>query len=200
MLTEPTEPSRRYDGPMTDPTDQTTDQATDDGEAPAAAPIPGEPAQPTRRRRMLDRAPGEKLARGRGDALDAREAAGGGTPRRAVTMGVVGAVVGLVAFLALAIPFSFTAGLVVVAIFMARLVGLLVRAGAAGSLSSPARVVAAVVIVLGGLAVANVALWLWALSEGGVLPLPRYLDEAYGTPLIALQFMLGTLTAWWSAR
>ncbi len=183
---------------MTDPIDQATDQATDD-EAPAAAPTPGEPAAPAGRR-TLDRAPGERYARGRGAALDALEAAGGGTPGRAVAMGGIGAVVGIVALLVLAIPFSFTAGLVVVAIFMARLVGLLVRAGAAGSLSSPARVVAAVVIVLGGVAVANVALWLWALSEGGVLPLPQYLDEAYGTPLIALQFMLGTLTAWWSAR
>lgn len=189
------EPSRRYDGSMTDP----IHPATDEAEAPTAAPIPGEPAAPTGRR-TLDRAPGERFPGGRGAALDAFEAAGDGTPGRAVAMGGVGAVVGVVVFLVLAIPFAFTAGLVVVAIFMARVVGLLVRAGAAGSLSSPARVVAAVVIVLGGLTVANVALWLWALAEGGVLPLPRYLDEAYGTPLIALQFMLGTLTAWWSAR
>ena len=26
------------------------------------------------------------------------------------------------------------------------------------------------------------------------------LDQVYGTPLIALEFMLGTLVAWWSAR
>jgi hypothetical protein len=184
---------------MTDPIHQATDEATDEAEVPTAAPIPGEPAAPAPRR-ALDRAPGERFTRGRGAALDALEAAGGGTPGRAVAMGGAGAVVGVVVFLVLAIPFTFTAGLVVAAIFMARLVGLLVRAGAGGSLSSPARVVAAVVVVLGGLAVANVALWLWALAEGGVLPLPQYLDEAYGTPLIALQFMLGTLTAWWSAR
>jgi hypothetical protein len=50
------------------------------------------------------------------------------------------------------------------------------------------------------MAVAIAATWLWSHLEGGDLPLADYLDQAYGTPLIALEFMVGTLTAWWSAR
>ena len=55
-------------------------------------------------------------------------------------------------------------------------------------------------LVLVGVALANVVVWAWARQEGGVLPLPAFLNETYGVPLVALQFILGTLSAWWSAR
>ena len=42
--------------------------------------------------------------------------------------------------------------------------------------------------------------WLWSHVEGGDLGLAEYLNEVYGVPLVALEFMLGTLMAWWSAR
>jgi len=124
----------------------------------------------------------------------------GGSPRRALAMGILGAWVGTIVYLILAIGFSFSAGLIVVAVFTGRFIGLFVRAGAAGSLSSPARVTLAVVIFLASMAISILATWLAAGMEGGVLPIGQYLDEAYGTPLISLEFMLGTLMAWWSAR
>lgn len=163
---------------------------------------PEEPlgTEATRGRRSLERPPGERFRRGRGAALDDLEASRSGSLVRAIGFGLIGAVVGLLVFLVLAAAFSFTAGLVVVAIFMARLIGLFVRAGAAGTLSSPARVVVAVVLFLVGMTAANVVTWLWALAEGGDLGLIDYLSQVYGTPLVALEFMIGTLTAWWSAR
>jgi hypothetical protein len=115
-------------------------------------------------------------------------------------MGVVGAIVGFAVFLILAILFSFTAGLLVVAMFTGRFVGLFVRAGAAGSLSSATRTVVALVIFLVGMTLALVVTWLVAGLQGGVLPFGDFLDETYGTPLIALEYMLGTLMTWWSAK
>ncbi len=86
------------------------------------------------------------------------------------------------------------------AVFTGRFVGLFVRAGAAGTLSSPARTVLAVVIFLVAMTVSIVATWLSAGLEGGVLPFADFLDQSYGTPLVSLQFMLGTLMAWWASR
>ncbi len=149
--------------------------------------------------RRLDRAPGERLAGGP-SGEPATGAGGSGSAGRAVAMGLVGAGIGIGSFLVLAIPLSVSPGLIVVALFMARFVGLFVRAGAAGSVSSPARVSVAVAIFLAAIAVANVATWLWARHEGGVLGLTAFLDETYGSPLLALEAMLGTLAAWWSAR
>lgn len=115
-------------------------------------------------------------------------------------MGIVGAIIGVVVFLILALAYTYTAGLVVVAIFTGRFIGLFVRAGAAGSLASPARALISIVIFLVALTVAVLTTWLVAGLEGGVLPLGDYLEQAYGTPIVALEFMLGTLMAWWSAR
>jgi len=115
-------------------------------------------------------------------------------------MGVVGAAIGTAIYLVLAIVFSFSAGLIVVAIFTGRFIGLFVRAGAAGTLSSAARVTLSVIIFLAAMTVAIVGTWLAAGLQGGVLPLGEYLDDAYGTPLISLEYMLGTLLAWWSSR
>ena len=124
----------------------------------------------------------------------------GGSPTRAIAMGIVGAIIGVVIFLILAIGYTYTAGLVVVAVFTGRFIGLFVRAGAAGSLASPARALVSIVIFLVAQSTSLLVTWLAAGSEGGVLPLGDYLEQAYGTPIVALEFMLGTLMAWWSAR
>jgi hypothetical protein len=174
-------------------------QPTEPTGTPGSPPTPGETAAPTERRR-LDRAPSERLtSRGVADPSAGTETGSDGLAR-AVAMGAIGAAVGIAAFLVLAIGFSFTAGLLVVALFTGRFIGLFMRAGAAGTVSSAARVAIAVLILLVALSVANLATWLWSHAEGGDLALGDYLDQAYGVPLVALEFMLGTLVAWWSAR
>ena len=172
------------------------------GEAPptaaaetSATPQPGEVGAG----RRLDRPPGERLAAAPAGSPETASMAVG-SPARAVAMGIVGAVIGVAVFLVLSIGFSYSAGLVIVAIFTGRFVGLFVRAGAAGTLSSPARTLVAIVIFLAALAAATVLTWLWARLEGGDLGLADYLNEVYGVPIVALEFMLGTLMAWWSAR
>jgi hypothetical protein len=158
--------------------------------------IAGETGPPLVRRRLTNR-PGDRFRRGPSD--DATIAAGG-SPVRAIALGVMGAIIGIAIFLVLAIGFAFTAGLVIVAVFTGRFVGLFVRAGAAGSLASPARALLSIVIFLVALSLVLLITWFAARSEGGVLPLGDYLEQAYGTPIVALEYMLGTLMAWWSAR
>jgi hypothetical protein len=171
-------------------------ESTESANAAQPAPVPGETGPPSIRRR-LERSPAERFRRASPSAqTDADE----GSPARAIGMGIVGAIVGVVLFLILAIGFAYTIGLIVVAIFTGRFVGLFVRAGAAGSLASPARALVAIVIFLVALSVAIVVTWVVAGLEGGDLSLGPYLEQAYGTPIVALEFMLGTLMAWWSAR
>ncbi len=90
--------------------------------------------------------------------------------------------------------FAFTAGLVVISVFLGRLVAVAVNAGARDAGSSTTRLALAVGLALGGVAVAQVGLWLWAGVEGGTLGLVDYLGETYG-PLVPLQFLLAGGTA-----
>jgi hypothetical protein len=174
-------------------------QPTEPTGTPGSTPTPGETVAPTERRR-LDHAPGERLT-GDGNAEPSvLTVIGSGSVTRAVAMGAIGAAIGVAAFLVLAIGFSFTAGLLVVALFTGRFIGLFIRAGAAGTVSSAARVTIAVLILLVALGVADVATWLWSHAEGGDLGLGDFLDQTYGVPLVALEFMFGTLVAWVSAR
>ncbi len=193
--TETPEPGARPEGADPEPPGS-AEQAAPDPSGGTDLPVPGEPVAP---RRRLERAPGERLARP--EASPAGGDAGSvGSPTRAVQMGILGAAVGIAVFLILAIGFSFSAGLLIVAIFTGRFIGLFVRAGAAGTLSSPARALISIVIFLVALGAAVVVTWLWSRVEGGDLGLADYLDQVYGIPLVALEFMLGTLMAWWSAR
>jgi hypothetical protein len=190
--TETPEPDARPEGADPEPPGQLEPGPSGGSDESA----PGEPEAP---RRRLERAPGERLARPVASPADG-EAVSDGSPTRAVGMGIVGAGVGIAVFLILAIGFSFSAGLLIVAIFTGRFIGLFVRAGAAGTLSSPARALVSVVIFLIALGAAVVVTWLWSRVEGGDLGLGDYLDQVYGIPLVALEFMLGTLMASWSAR
>jgi hypothetical protein len=60
--------------------------------------------------------------------------------------------------------------------------------------------VASVVIVLVALSVSELATWLWSHGEGGDLGFAEYLDQAYGLPLVALEYGIGAVVAGWSAR
>ena len=92
----------------------------------------------------------------------------------------------------------FRTGLVIVAFFMGRLVGAMVRVGAGDTLSSPARVVLAILISLAGIGAGQLGIWVFSRTEGGVLDVATYLGS-FG-PLVPLEFMIATLSAWWAAR
>ncbi len=111
---------------------------------------------------------------------------------------VAGAICALILF-SFAALLSFSAGLVVVAFFLGRIVGLSVRAGARESFSSATRTSVAVLISLGAVTVALVATWVFARQTGGVLGPWEYLTETLG-PIVPLQYMVATLAAWWTSR
>jgi hypothetical protein len=121
------------------------------------------------------------------------------SPVRALGLGLLTAVLLGVLLAVLGGPVSLTAGLAVVAFFLGRLVGAMVRLGAGSTLSSPARVSLAVALALFGCTIGQIGIWVFARSEGGSLDLGAFLFDVYG-PLVPLEFMIATLSAWWSAR
>jgi hypothetical protein len=121
------------------------------------------------------------------------------SPGRGLLFGGLGSLGGAVGLGLLGGPLSLTAGLLVVVFITGRLVGWLVRAGAAASLSSRARSSIAVALALGGTTLGLGGMWLWAMGEGGRLGFVEFLADVYG-PLIPLEYLIVTLTAWWSAR
>ncbi len=50
-----------------------------------------------------------------------------------------------------------------------------------------------------GVTIGQVGLWLYARTEGGVLPLIDYLGLTFGA-LVPLQLLLAAGVAWWRAR
>jgi len=123
----------------------------------------------------------------------------GGSVARAAAFALPGAVIADMVYIGLAGPFAFSAGLVVVGIFAGRIVGLSARLGAGGRVPSDSRVVVALLVTLAWFAVAQIGTWLYARSEGGVLPILDYLLQAFG-PVVPLTAIAAVLAAWWSAR
>jgi hypothetical protein len=157
------------------------------------APPDGRPSQPGR----LERPPGERYATPavEADGQEAAEPSAG----RAVSFGVIGTVIGAVLLVLFGGVLAFHPGLVVVAFFLGRIVGLLVRVGAGNTMSPAARNSLAIVLSLLGIAAAQLGIWVYALYEGGTLPLIEYLLQTYGG-LVPLQAMVATGAAWWSSR
>ena len=171
--------------------------------APSGDDAPeAEPRSPSGPR--LERPPSDRyrLRRPSVPAADATIPAeeGGPSPARGVLFGMVGAAIGAALLFVLGALFAFSAGLLIVAVFAGRAVGLLVRGGAGDALSSPARVSVAVLVVLGGITLAEAAIWGWAIAaQGARLGPADYLLDVFG-PVLPLEYIIATLAAWWSAR
>jgi hypothetical protein len=118
------------------------------------------------------------------------------SPVRALLLGATLAVAGAALIAILAGVFAVDVGLVVVAVVVGRFVGLAVRGG---GLATRRRVSLAVTLALASVALGQVATWVYARSEGGVLGLLDYLGQTFG-PLVPLELLLAAALAWWSAR
>ncbi len=152
--------------------------------------VPGE--RPPRR--LLERAPSERLAKlsaatpGAAGGSGARTA---GSAGRAVAYGAAVALAGAFVHLAAATLLLWTTELLVVAATIGILVGLAVAFGARGSLRPRARHGLAVVLALGSIVLA--AGLGWALS-GMYLGPVDYLDQVYGL-LVPVQLVLAATGA-----
>ncbi len=147
---------------------------------------------------MLDRPPSDRYGQSAPPA-SADGAVSSGSLVRAALFAIPAAVIALAVYVGLAGPLSFTAGLVVVAIFAGRMIGLSAKAGGGTAVTSDRAVVIALVITLAWFAGAQVSTWLFAQSEGGVLPPLDYLGQVFG-PIVPLVAVSSVLAAWWSAR
>jgi hypothetical protein len=90
-----------------------------------------------------------------------------------------------------------SSGLLVMAVVIGRFVGLGLRTARGAITPGRARAIALLVAV-GGVAVAQLGIWLYARSEGGVLELVDYLAQAFGL-LVPLEIALAAVVAVLSA-
>ena len=161
-------------------------------------PNPTGPASPGERR--LAHPPSDRYRAAEARAAVAAEA---GDPAASVARGVaiaaVVAIVGAAAIVALGGLLTITDGLLVVAGFTGLAVAIALRWGAGGELSRRRRMVLAVGLAVGAVALGQLGLWQYALIEGGVLGLPDYLGQVYG-PLMPVEFATAGVVAWLAAR
>jgi hypothetical protein len=196
---------RGYDDEVTDrPTMTTGEPSTEPGTGSQAPIPPPSTATPT----PAAQAPGERrLAHPPSDRYRAAEAAAAerdvpdpaASVARGVALATVAAIAGAALTVVLGGVITLTAGLVGVAIATGWAVAAGLRFGAGSHLVGSRRAWIAVAIALVAVALGQLGLWLYARTEGGVLPLPEYLGEVFGI-LVPIQAVFAALTAWVSAR
>jgi len=176
------------------------------GDQPAGQ-VPGDAAP--RERRQLDRAPSARFATGEQPASGDPGAGAQGASRTALTgplvRAVLAALFGAVLLVVVGAVLASTFGLLLIAGVMGAAVGLLLaRAAVSGSAGPSATATRsavgwlAIVIVLGAVLVADVATWLYAQSQGGVLGFFDFLWTTYG-PFVPAVPVVAVLGAAWGA-
>ena len=118
---------------------------------------------------------------------------------RGLVFATVAAIGGAAAILVLGGVITLTAGLVVVAAVTGWAVAQALRVGAGQELTGGRRTATAVAIALAAVALGQLLLWLYARTEGGVLPIGDYLGETFGI-LVPLQAIAAGVAAWVTAR
>jgi hypothetical protein len=149
---------------------------------------PGAPVEPTR----LERPPGERYV-----PPVVAESPREPSAVRAIVIAVVVALAGAFAMVMLAGQLAVSSGLLIMAVVIGRFVGLGLRT-ARGALSPGRARVIALLIAVGGMALAQLGIWVYARSEGGVLELVDYLGQTFG-PLVPLEIALAAVVAVLSA-
>ena len=176
--------------------DRVTDPNQEPGEPPAAIPPAPEPVTPGERR--LAHPPSDRYRLAETAPADERPDAGASVAR-GVAIAVTAAGIGAVAIVILGGVLTVTAGLVIVAAAIGWGVGAGLRFGAQAHLPPRRRVVIAVVLAVGSVALGQAGLWQYGRDEGGVLAPLDYLTEVYG-PLVPLQLVAAAIAAWVGAR
>jgi hypothetical protein len=121
------------------------------------------------------------------------------TPSRGLLFGLVAAVAGAGAMVALGGILAVSSGLIVAAAATGWAVGVALKTGGGDRLSTGRRVRAAIGLALVAVAVGQLGLWLYARSEGGVLGPLDYLPEVFGF-LVPIEFLAAWIAAWVTAR
>jgi hypothetical protein len=118
---------------------------------------------------------------------------------RGVALAAAVGVFGAAAIVFLGGVLALTEFLLVVAGFTGGGVGIALRWGAGDKLARRRRVVIALVVALGAVALGQLGLWQYGRTEGGVLGPLDYLGQVYG-PLVLVEFAVAGVLAWLAAR
>ena len=118
---------------------------------------------------------------------------------RGIAFGTIAALLGAALIVLLGGALAISAGLLVAAAALGYAVGIATVAGAGDTLACPARPSVAAVLAAIGALLGQAGLWLFARSEGGVLPLIDYLGQTFGL-LVPLEVLLAAAVAAWRAR
>jgi hypothetical protein len=156
-----------------------------------------EPTSPGERR--LDRPPSDRYLEAAADEATAAEATSGGSTARGVLAATGVAIVGAIVTVVLGGVLAMSAGLLVVWAAVGYLTGIALKTVAGRTLPPPGRPILAAVLALVGIALGAVGLWVYAGTEGGVLPLLDYLAQAFGA-VIPLAAVIAAGSAWWGGR
>ena len=112
---------------------------------------------------------------------------------RGITVALLVALGGAAIMVLLAGQLAVSSGLVIMALIIGRFVGLGLRM-TRGALSPGRARALAGVIAIAGIVIAQVGIWLYARSEGGVLELADYLGQTFGL-LVPLEILLAAVVA-----
>jgi hypothetical protein len=161
---------------------------------PLSEPPASPPPTPTPGERRLAHPPSDRY---RSTAPD--DDAGAGSATRAVVFGVLTGIGGAVAIVLLGGVLALSTSLVLVAPFIGWTIAWAIKAGADGTVTRSRLALLALLLATGAVVLGQLGLWLYARTEGGVLPLVDYLAEVYGV-LVPLQFLFAVPIAWASTR
>ncbi len=130
-------------------------------------------------------------------AVDASDP--GASVPRGVAAATVVAIVGAAGITVLGGVLAVSAGLIVAAAAIGWTAAVALRVGAREWLGRSARVRLAVGLAVAAIALGQLGLWLYAGTEGGVLPPLDYLGQVFG-PLVPAEFTAAAIFAWVRAR
>jgi hypothetical protein len=167
---------------------------------PGQPPVddPSEPSQGPGERRLAH-PPSDRYRAATAATPPAETVDPGASIPRGIAIASVAAILGAVALVVLGGVLSQTSGLLIVAGATGWGAGAGLRFGAGDRLAPSRRWATAVILSLAAVALAQLGLWQYARSEGGVLPPLDYLGEVFG-PLVPLELATAGVVAWLMAR
>ena len=166
---------------------------------PGAGAVPSAPATSTPGERRLAHPPSDRYRPSEPVPEAAAPADPGASVARGVVLAVVAAIVGAVVLVVLGGILAVSAGLVVISAATGWLIGAGLRFGAGDFIASRRRIVIAVAVAVAAVVLAQLGLWQYGLTEGGVLSFFDYLSEVYG-PLVPVEIAAAAALAWLAAR
>jgi len=161
---------------------------------PAAADPASDPGE-----RRLSRPPSDRYRTTEPAAPDDGATASSQVPARGIAFATIVALAIAVAITVAGGMLLVSAGLVVLAAAGGWAVAIALKVGAGDTIPRSRRTWIAAGLALAAVLVGQLGLWLFARTEGGVLPLVEYLGQTFG-PLVPLQALAAAAVAYWSAR